>query len=63
MFYISLLNQNTTKKGQVDENVKKMDFDAGNENENYKLKAISNNAVYAQESESGHLLELYYLIF
>lgn len=28
----------------------------------YKIKAICNNEVYAKESNSGHLLDLYYFI-
>ena len=29
----------------------------------YKMKAIWNSVVYARESESGYLLELYYFVF
>ena len=38
------------------------ELDAGDKRE-YKVKAIWDNAVYAKESELGHLLELYYLVF
>ena len=38
-------------------------LDAGdNESGEYEMKAIYNSAVYARESESGHLLELYYQV-
>ena len=36
-------------------------FDAGNRKE-YKVKTIWNMAVYAMESESGHLPGIYYLV-
>ena len=52
MFHVSLLEQNTTKKGRVDENIRQMKFDAGN-SEEYELEAIWDSAVYARESESG----------
>ena len=48
----------------MDENVRQIDFDAGNnKGEEYKVKAIQENAVYARESEEGHLSKLYYLVF
>ena len=38
-------------------------LDAGdNKGREYKVEAICDSAVYAKESESGHLLGLYYLI-
>ena len=41
VFYISLLEQNINKKGQVDENVKQINFDAGNnESKKYKIETI-----------------------
>ena len=58
---MSLLEQDTTRKKQVDKNVTELEFDAGNSKE-YKVEAIWENAVYAMESESGHLPGLYYLV-
>ena len=57
---MSLLEQDTTKKGRLDENA--TELDAGNEGGEYKVEAIRDSAVYARESESGHLLGLYYLV-
>ena len=57
---MSLLEQNTTKKGQVDENTTKLG--AGNdESREYKVEATRDSTVYARESKS-HLPELYYLV-
>ena len=60
MFHMSLLEQDTTKKKRVDENITELEFDAGN-SEEYKVEEIWDSAVYAKESE-GHLLRLYYLV-
>ena len=35
---------------------------AGDESGEYKMEAIWDSAVYARESESDHLLGLYYLV-
>ena len=60
---MSLLEQDTTRKEQVDEEVGQMEFDADdNESGEYKVEAIRDSAVYARKSESGHLLGLYYLV-
>ena len=41
-----------------------MELDAGNdEGSNYKVEAIQDSTIYTKESESGHLLGLYYLDF
>ena len=58
IFHVSLLEQDTTRKGRVDE--KAMELDAG-DNKEYKVKAICDSAVYAKES-AGHLPGLYYLV-
>ena len=40
-----------------------MEFDASdNDNRKYKVEAIWNSEVYVRESESGHLLDFYYLV-
>ena len=63
MFHVLLLEQDTTKKGRVDEKVRQMKFDIGdNESKEYKGEAIQDSAVYALESESGHQPGLYYLV-
>ena len=62
---MSLLKQNTTKKGQVDDNITELiELDANNnESGEYKVEAIYNSAVYAKKLESGHLPKLDYLVF
>ena len=58
-----MLEQDITKKGWVDEKTaEKLEFEAGGDNEEYKVEDICDNAVYAKESEAGHLPSLYYLI-
>ena len=37
-------------------------LDAGDDSGEYEVEAIRNSAVYARESESGHLPGLYYLV-
>ena len=60
VFYMSLLEQDITRKGRVDnENV---ELDVGNENGEYEVEAIRESEVYARESESDHLPGLYYLV-
>ena len=60
VFYVLLLEQNTTKKEQVhDKNVKELNN--GNEGE-YKMEAIWDSTVYARKSKSGHLSGFYYLV-
>ena len=59
---MSLLEQDTIRKGRVDEN-NATELDAGNDSGKYEVEAIRDNAVYARESESGHLLGLYYRVF
>lgn len=61
MFYVLLLEQNTTKKGQMDKKVENItEFDIGS-NSKYKVRKIRDSVVCAKESD-GHLSELYYLI-
>ena len=56
---MSLLEQDTTKKGQVDKNATELE---SGDSEEYKLEAIRDSAVYAKESESGYLPGFYYLV-
>ena len=61
MFHVSLLEQDTTRKGRMSEEVPELD--AGDEDsKEYEVEAIRNSAVYVNESESGHLPSLYYLV-
>ena len=63
VFHVSLLEQDTTKKGRVDENATELaKLDAGDdEGGEYKVEAICDSAIYARES-AGYLPELYYLV-
>lgn len=40
IFYMSLLEQNTTKKRLVDKKILQIDFDIGNDNRKYKIEVI-----------------------
>lgn len=55
------LEQDTTRKRQVDEKGKRIKFELSNEKK-FKFKEISDNAVYIKELQEGHLIRLYYLI-
>ena len=59
VFYVSLLEQDTIMKGWMDD---KAELDAGDDSGTYEVEVIRNSAVYARESESGHLPGLYYLV-
>ena len=61
VFYMSLLEQDTTKKGRVDENTTELDT-GDNDSEECKVEVIWDSAVYARKSKSGHLPGLYYLV-
>ena len=39
-----------------------LEFEAGSNNKEYEVESISDIAVYARESEVGHLPGLYYLV-
>ena len=56
---MSLLEQDTTRKGQVDDET---ELDASDNSGEYKVEAIWDSAVYARELELGHLPGLYYLV-
>ena len=60
VFHMLLQEQNTTKKGRVDETTQ-LDFEGGDDKE-YEVEEIRDSAVYAMESEAGHLPGLYYLV-
>ena len=61
VFYMSLLEQDTTRKGRVHEKNAE-ELDAGDNSGEYKVEAIQDSAVYARESKSDHLPGLYYLV-
>ncbi len=58
---MSLLEQNTIRKGRADEIVPLLKFEAGDSKE-YEMETIRDSTVYARESQSDHLPELYYLV-
>ena len=60
VFHVSLLKQDTTRKGRED--VENVELDVGDKNREYEVQAIRDSEVYVRESESGHLLGLYYLV-
>ena len=55
-----LLEQDTTRKGWVDENV--TELNVGDDNKKYKVEAIWDSAFYTRKSESGQLPGFYYLV-
>ena len=59
---MSLLEQDSIRKGRVDKKTLQLEFEANGEVEKYELEAIRDSAVYAKKSESGQLPDLYYLI-
>ncbi len=60
---MSLLEQDTTKKGQADETTSKVEFENNGNGKEYEIKEICDNAVYVKELDSGHYLPgLYYLV-
>ena len=58
---MSLLEQDTIRKEQVDNENNAAELDAGDSGE-YEMEAIWDSAIYAKESESGHLPDFYYLV-
>ena len=63
VFHVSLLEQDITRKGQVDEKIaKQLEFEADSNNEEYEIEGIRDSAIYARESEAGYLPGLYYLL-
>lgn len=57
-----LLEYDITKKEQVDKNTTiQLEFKANNDKE-YKVKTVWDNAIYKKISKAGHLPKLYYLV-
>lgn len=61
IFYISLLEQDITKKRQVNKVSLQLKFDSNSDGKKYKIKAIWDSVIYIRKSE-GYLLEFYYLV-
>ena len=59
---MSLLEQNITRKGRVDDKTSLLEFEDDSQGEKYDVEVISDSAVYAKKSESNQLPGLYYLI-
>ena len=60
---MSLLEQDTNRKERVNEKVRQIEFDVdNNESGEYEVEAIWDSAIYARESDSDHLSDLYYLV-
>ncbi len=57
---MSLLEQDTTRKGRVDKTTSRLEFE-NEDDEEYEVEAIRDSAVYTRELE-GHLPGLYYLV-
>lgn len=57
---MSLLEQETTRKGRINEFVEVPKSDTGNDKE-YKVETIWNGAVYVKKID-GHLSGIYYLV-
>ncbi len=61
---MSLLKQDTTRKGKVDRKAlpePEKEFEAG-DNKEYEVKAIINSAVYGQQANNSQILVLYYFV-
>ena len=56
-----LLEQNITKRRQMDENATQIEFKTNNDKK-YKIKSIQNITVYKKRLGAGYLPGLYYLI-
>lgn len=61
IFYVSLLEQNITKKGQVTNIEKKLEFDIRSYKK-YKMEAIQDIMIFAIVSKLEQPPELYYLV-
>lgn len=61
VFYISLLEQDITKREQMDKTRSWMEFENNSGSEEYKFEAIYDNAIYINKLES-YLSGFYYLI-
>ena len=60
MFFVSLLEQDTIRNKRI-KKISELNAD-NNDSNKYKIEAIWNSTIYANELESGHLPGLYYLV-
>lgn len=56
---MSLLEQDITRKKWINKIQPKLD---NSDNEEYKVKEISDSEIYAKELDDGHLPDLYYSV-
>ena len=63
VFHIFTLEQDKTKKEQVDKNNIIKLYANDNMSNKYQVETISNSGIYARKSKSGYFLKLYYLVF
>ena len=61
VFHVLVLEQNSTRKEELDKRVTELELKAGDSKE-YKVEIICDSAVYASKSESGQLPGLYHLV-
>ena len=59
---MSLLEQDITRKEQVDKKTLQLEFEDNDKGKKYKVEVICDSAVNAKEFESGQLPGLYYQI-
>lgn len=50
IFYVFLLNQNITRKREVDAKISLLEFEENDKSKKYEVKAIYNNIIYAKKS-------------
>ncbi len=63
VFHVLLLEQDITRKEQVDETTSRLKFENDGDGKEYEVKVIRNNAIYVKKSDSGyHVLGFYYLV-
>ncbi len=64
VFHMSLLEQDTTRKGQVDNKAlpeSEKEFEIGDDKE-YEVEAIINSTMYGQQANNSQMPGLYYLL-
>ena len=66
VFHVSLLEQDTTRKGQVDNKAlpkpkKELEFKAKN-NKEYEFQVIIDSKVYGPQANNNQMPDLYYLV-
>ncbi len=62
IFHVSLLEQDITRKEQVDKITSRLEFESNGDGKEYKVKAIWDSKVYTKELDSDHLPGFYYLV-